>query len=82
MPRYFFHVRDGSALLNDLEGEDLATFEAAQEEAMEVARDILRDAVYCGMAASLNKQIEVMDESGMTILVVPVGRVTGTPTQT
>jgi hypothetical protein len=82
MPRYFFHVRDGSVLIDDPDGEDMATFEAVQEEAMEGARDILREAVHAGMAASLNKQIEVVDESGATVLVVPVGHVTGTPTQT
>ncbi len=81
MARFFFNVRLDTKSIRDEDGQDFADPEAARVEAIEGARDILADAVRTGRAASLDIQIEVIDESGATVLIMPVGRVTGTPTQ-
>ena len=83
MPRYFFRIRDGYELLtDDGEGEEHANLDEAREAAMEGARDILSEAALSGKAASLQTRIEVTDESGKTVLTIPVGRATGTEAQT
>ena len=82
MPRYFFHLRDGDALLADNEGEELRDLEAVRGYAVESARELLSLAVLSGSAGSLNQQIEVLDEGGRTVLTMAVGHATGTETQT
>ena len=42
MPRYFFHVHDGSSSL-DNEGTKLRDIYAAQEEAIRLSGELLRD---------------------------------------
>ena len=82
MPRYFLRLRDGDTLLpGDGEGQEFATLEGVRLEAMESARQILSEAALSGQAGSLNHQIEVTDETGRTILTMPVGHATGTDTQ-
>lgn len=81
MSRYFFHVRDGAALLLDEEGEELPDLKSAHAHAVESAREVLSEAALSGKAASLKLKIEVADGAGRTIMVVPVGQATGTETQ-
>lgn len=83
MALYFFHVRDGDTLLkDDGEGQEFPNLEAVRLEALEGARDILSEAARSGHAGSLNKQIEVADEAGRTVVTMRVGRATGTESQT
>jgi uncharacterized protein DUF6894 len=83
MPRYFFHLRDGDTLLeDDGEGQDFASLEAVRLEAIEGARQILSEAALSGRAASLHQQIEVTDETGRTVVIMPIGRATDTESQT
>lgn len=42
MPRYFFHVRDGTTIL-DTEGTELPDIYTAQEQAIRTSGEILRD---------------------------------------
>jgi hypothetical protein len=49
--------------------------------ATESAREILSEAALIGKAASLNLEIELADETGHKILVIPVGHASGTETQ-
>ena len=82
MARYSLRLKDGDALLpDDGEWQEFATLDAVRNEAIESARQLLSAAVLNGMAASLNQQIEVVDEHGKTVLTVPVGRAVGTETQ-
>jgi hypothetical protein len=81
MPRYYFNIRQGKFLLADEEGEEFANLDAAHQEAVASAREILSEAAFSGQAASLDREIEVADEAGKTVLINPVGRVTGTETQ-
>ena len=69
MPRFFFNIRDGHELDEDLEGVELPDVEAARAEALatvEELRDELRDAV--------GIQLEITDESGRRLLTVPFFR--------
>jgi hypothetical protein len=63
MPRYFFHVREGSVLHRDTEGEELADAEAARREAINSSREMLGERLLHG--GSLNSRtIEIADETG------------------
>jgi hypothetical protein len=82
MARYFFHLRDGDNLLaDDGEGQEFPNLEAVRLEAIESARDILSEAALSGTAGSLRQQIEVTDESGRTVLTMPIGHATDTESQ-
>jgi hypothetical protein len=82
MPRYFFRVHDGDEVFDDDgDGEQHADLAAAREAALVSAREILSEAALSGKAASLNKRIEVRDETGSTIYTVSVGRAIGTEAQ-
>jgi uncharacterized protein DUF6894 len=83
VPRFFLRVRDGDTLLRD--DEELQAFDTiggARSEAIESAREILSQAVLIGKAASLRLQVEVVDEGGATVLIMPVGYAAGTESQT
>lgn len=81
MARFYFHVRDEGRLLEDTEGEELENLAAVRIQAAESAREILSEAALSGEALNLNRQIEVTDEQGKTVLTVHVGHVVGTDTQ-
>ena len=74
MPRYFFHVREGSDISFDREGQVLPDAEAARHEAVCSGREILGEKLLHG--GSLNhRQIEIADETGHVVDVVNVGDV-------
>jgi hypothetical protein len=69
MPRYFFHVREGSELSRDTEGQEMADTKAARAEAISAGREILGETLLHG--GSLNhRQIEIADETGHVVDVV------------
>jgi len=69
MPHYYFHVREGSTLNRDNEGQDLPNVEAAREEAISIFREILGEKLLHG--GSLNScSIEISDETGRVVDVV------------
>lgn len=68
MPHYF-HVREGSDLSRDEEGQDLPNVEAARREAISTSREILGEKLLHG--GSLNhRTIEIADETGHVVDVV------------
>lgn len=69
MPRYFFHVREGSDVSRDIEGQELAGVEAARREAINVSREILGEKLLHGGALN-NRTIEIADETGHVVDVV------------
>ena len=82
MPLYLIKVRERGQLLSDNgPTEEFADLETARTHAVEGARQALSDAVRKGKAASFDAQIEIQDQHGQTLLLVPCGRVVGTPTQ-
>lgn len=69
MPHYYFHVREGSELSRDEEGQDLPNVEAARREAICASREILGETLLHG--GSLNhRTIEIADETGHVVDVV------------
>src|SRR5689334_1547187 len=69
MPRYFFHVREGSSLSQDEEGQELPNAEAARWEAVSATREMLGEKLLHG--GSLNhRAIEIADETGFVVDVV------------
>ena len=67
MPRYYFHIRDGSSFRPDEEGVELAGPEDIRREAREAARAFARDTE--GNADG--QSFEVSDASGQLVLVYP-----------
>lgn len=69
MPRYFFHVREGSDISRDTEGQELPGVEEARREAINASREILGEKLLHG--GSLNhRTIEISDETGHVVEVV------------
>ena len=82
MPRYFVRVKvNGKLLPDDDPPEEFPDLEAVRAVVLESAREVLSQEVLKGTAASLDIQIEVEDERGQRLLVVPVGRVVDTVSQ-
>ncbi len=76
MPRYYFHVQDGTGLDRDHIGADLRDLDEVHMEARKVARELcaLWDDLPPG---DLDKMaIEVVDDSGQPVLVVPFSEAT------
>jgi hypothetical protein len=69
MPRFFFNVVVGSTIMVDEDGTDLATVEAAREEALKDARGMMSDAVRQGQDISA-RTIEIRDASGIVVDIV------------
>ena len=66
MPRYYFHVREGSTLNRDEEGQELPDAEAARQEAISAGREILGEKLLHG--GSLNgRTIEIADETAFSL---------------
>jgi hypothetical protein len=68
MPRYFFNVRDGGNVDEDLEGIDLEGLSAVENEAMTSAKEIIAEALLSGRPAPLGNSFEVLDEEGKLVL--------------
>lgn len=63
MKRFFLHIRDGATLLEDPEGTLLPNVEAACEEAIQSAREILASKVLAGEVVD-GQTFEITDETG------------------
>jgi hypothetical protein len=69
MPRFFFHVREGTELSRDAEGQELPDVAAARREAISSNREMLGERLLHG--GSLNqRQIEIADEAGQVVDIV------------
>ena len=63
MARYFFHIKDGAALIRDDEGCDLPTPEAALLQARLSARELWADAIKSGKSLGADAVV-IADEHG------------------
>ena len=72
MPRYYFHAHDGDGRDRDHVGTELANIHEARSEAVNVARELchLWDDLPPGTLN--NMAIEVADETGQTLVTVPL----------
>lgn len=69
MPRFFFHVRDGADLSQDIEGQEFPDVEAARREAVSTNREMLGERILHGGAIN-HRQIEIANENGQIVEVV------------
>jgi hypothetical protein len=69
MPRFFFHIRDGSSLIEDKKGADLPDLHAAHQEAVRAARCMIADLSEIGDTKD-GQSFEICDAHGMTVDVV------------
>ena len=69
MTKYFFHKRDGSELVEDEEGTDLPDLEAARNEAILAAREMMAEMVLEGKVVD-GQQFEITSEDGSTVDIV------------
>jgi hypothetical protein len=67
MPRFFFHVIDGSTL-KDEDGENLPSIESARAHAARIANELAQEDGYGDFA------VKVTDEQGNEVAYVPVGK--------
>jgi hypothetical protein len=71
MSRYFFHINDGDGLTIDYEGGDYPDLEAARDEAIEAAREIMSWAVRDGKQPDDGQSFVITDEGGIVQLEFP-----------
>ena len=69
MPHYYFHVREGSDLSRDEEGQELPNAEAARREAISSSREILGEKLLHGGSLD-HRTIEIADATGHVVDVV------------
>lgn len=69
MPRFFMNVRDGAALIADVEGIEFPDLAAARAEALAAARKTLGDGFKAGKVQD-SRQYEISDISGRIVATV------------
>ncbi|MFN7103659.1 MAG: DUF6894 family protein [Pseudorhizobium sp.] len=69
MTRYYFHIREGDALEQDVEGAEFACHEDAEREAMSSAREMVAEAVLHDEIID-GKAFEIAVEDGTVIATV------------
>ena len=72
MPRYFLHIHNGLGSARDDERQELADLEEARAKAVEGIRSLLAGEVVDG-TIDFRGYIEIMDECGRCLAVVPFG---------
>ena len=71
MPTFFFKFRTGKVIKEDPYGLDLPDLDAAREEAIQAAREILSDAVKFG-GNDQPDYIIIFDEGDQCLSIVPL----------
>jgi hypothetical protein len=69
VPRFYFHVCNGTGFVPDEEGQELPGLEAARAEAVRSARSIMASDVQRGML-DLSSFIEIEDEGHQLLLTL------------
>ena len=70
MPAYYFHIRDNGVLLRDPDGLELPDLDAARAECKRLILSVLKEE-QIDEQFSVNRQFQIEDETGRTILIVP-----------
>ena len=70
MPRYFFHIfNDVDAI--DQDGMELTDLASAKRQAIRGGRSMMADHLIAGRPIKLFHRIEIADEGGKTLAVIP-----------
>jgi hypothetical protein len=70
MTRYYFNLVSPTTTVEDLEGTELSSLDAARREAIKDARQLMGAAILDGDDIS-NRRIEITNEAGEVLLVLP-----------
>lgn len=70
MPRYFLHVQDGETVAEDLEGSEFRNVDAAREEAVSAAIELIIDSLRHRQGLRLERMIAIADETGRIVAEV------------
>lgn len=70
MPAYYFHIRDNGVLMRDRTGLELPDLEAVRVECTRIIVSVVKEEKMDD-ALSANREFEIEDEAGRTVLVVP-----------
>ena len=76
MPRFFFNVREGDKLIDDVEGSVHFSIVEATAEAVLSARELMANSILAGRKPS-NSRFEIGDESGQIVLIMPFAEAIG-----
>jgi len=68
MPRYFFHVFNDVVAIDE-EGIELPDLDAAREQALDSARELVCESIHKGHL-NLDHRIEVEDDAGNKLLIL------------
>ncbi|WP_105383517.1 DUF6894 family protein [Neorhizobium alkalisoli] len=71
MARYYFHLREGEVLIEDLDGVEVANLEAAKSEAREAMRENIAEHLTAGRQLTFTS-IEIRDELGQALAKISV----------
>jgi hypothetical protein len=71
MARYFFHIKDGTHLIKDEEGTELATAQDARAQAMVSVRELFANAIRSGRPLEADAFV-IADEHGRELTFVPM----------
>jgi len=68
MPRYYFHIKNGTDLIEDPEGSDLASAEHARSQALKSARELWADAIKSGRSLAADAVVIADEHGGLTFV--------------
>jgi hypothetical protein len=71
MPKFYFHFQEGGRTVADEEGSEFSDLDAAREEAIQTARDLLSQAIRFG-TAEVPDALVITDRAGRTLDAVPL----------
>ena len=71
MPVFFLHLRNGTEVTEDLEGEIFDDLASAKREALQGAREIMADHLRYGEALGVRREFVISDEVGNLLSTVP-----------
>jgi hypothetical protein len=77
MPKFYFHIRDGDKWIEDSEGLDLPNAEAAKQEALKAAREMLAARLMAGEVLD-GQTLEIWDGHNL-IAAIPFKEVVELP---
>jgi hypothetical protein len=78
MRKFFIHVKAGDEVFPDEEGIHLPSVDAAKQEALKCARELLANAIRAARA-TVPDAVKIADEGGQTLDLVPVASILPEP---
>jgi hypothetical protein len=71
VPKFYFHLREGDILIEDPEGVEVVSLDAARFEAREAVRENIAEHLKAGQQLTL-RGIEISDELGRPLAKVTI----------